>query len=112
MEIGVCVMFFCHICQEWCHGDPDHHHVKKWAIFHDDSSENVKEVCRKPCHDALEELIRIKENDILRMHPEIYLKSFDEIIGNYELINRMMHSIAERRSGKIERKKKGWKYVH
>jgi hypothetical protein len=105
-------MFFCHICQEWYHGDADHHHIKKWAVFHDDSPDNITEVCRRPCHDALEELIRLRENDILRQHQEIYLQSLDEIIGNYELIDKMIRSIADRRAGRIERKRKGWKYVH
>lgn len=105
-------MFYCKVCQEWCHGDPDHHHIKKWAVFHDDSPDNVTEICRFPCHDATEELIRIKENDILRQNPSIYTESLDEIIGNHDLISKMINCIAERRAGKIERKKKGWKYAH
>lgn len=51
------------------------HHIKKWAVFHDDSSNNKILLC-KYCHNhgefCLEELIRQRENDVLRAMPELY----------------------------------------
>lgn len=97
-------MFYCSICQELQRGrkvKKSHHHIFKYAVF---GEGEVIEVCRTPCHDALEELIRIKENDILKQHPEIYEDALREITGNYELIAEMMRRIEERRREKRKRR--------
>ena len=60
------------------------------------------EVCRTPCHDALEELIREKENEILRQHPEIYEDAIREMSGNHELIAYYYGKIEERRRRKAQ----------
>ena len=97
-------MFFCKVCQEWCKEsqkvEKSHHHILKNAVF---GNGEVIEVCRTPCHDALEELIRIKENEILKQHPEIYWEALKEITGNYELIDEMMNNIKKRRKEKRRR---------
>jgi len=85
--------FFCRICQEWCR-DRSLHHIYKQSVWGD--GETI-EVCRTPCHDALEELIREKENLILRQHPEIYEDSIKEMSGNPELIAYYYGKIEERR---------------
>jgi hypothetical protein len=98
-------MFFCKICQEWCKEslkvEKSNHHILKSAVF--GNGETI-EVCRTPCHDALEELIRIKENEILRQHPEIYRDALKEITGNYDLIDEMMTNIKKRRKNKRRRR--------
>ena len=95
-------MFFCEICKEW-EMDRNHsqHHKKKSAVFGDG---DVIEVCRTPCHDALEELIRIKENEILRQHPEIYEEALAEITGNHRAIKKYYGFIVKRRSNKNGKK--------
>ena len=94
-------MFFCRICKEWnSNAELSHHHKLKSAVF---GNGEVIKVCRTPCHDALEELIRIKENEILKQHPEIYEESLNEITGNYKLIDEMSEHIAKRRKEKTRR---------
>jgi hypothetical protein len=73
------------------------HHEKKYAVFGDG---DVIDVCRTPCHDALEELIRIKENEILRQHPEIYEEALAEITGNHRAIKKYYGLIVKRRLAK------------
>ena len=95
-------MFFCSICQDWVReAEKSHHHRIKLAVF---GEGEMIEVCRTPCHDALEELIRIKENEILRQHPEIYEQAIKEITGNYQLISEMIDSIKNRR----QKRKRRW----
>jgi hypothetical protein len=71
-----------------------HHHKLKEAVF---GKGDQIEVCRTPCHDALEELIRIKENEILRQHPEIYEEALAEITGNHRAIKKYYGLIEKRR---------------
>lgn len=82
-------------------GNLSHHHKKKEAVFGDG---DVVEVCRTPCHDALEELIRIKENEILKQHPEIYEEALAEITGNHRAIKKYYGLIQKRRSNKVKEK--------
>jgi hypothetical protein len=91
--------FFCRICKEWNGGDVEisRHHIYKSAVFGDGKE---IEVCRTPCHDALEELIREKENAILRQHPEIYEEAIKEMSGNQEMIAYYYGKIEERRRRK------------
>lgn len=86
-------MFYCVLCREWHFGKPNLHHSKKWAVFHEN---DTVEVCRY-AHDAIEELIRIKENAILHAHPEIYEMALREMSGNKKLIKKMIAHIDERR---------------
>jgi hypothetical protein len=91
-------MFFCKICQEWeLDNNHSQHHEKKYAVFGDG---DVIDVCRTPCHDALEELIRIKENEILKQHPEIYEEALREIVGNHRAIKKYYGLIMKRRAAK------------
>lgn len=101
-------MFYCEICQTWEREDNySQHHKRKSAVFGDG---DIVEVCRTPCHDALEELIRIKENEILRQHPEIYEEALAEITGNHRAIKKYYGFILKRRArrnnGKPCKKKK------
>ena len=95
-------MFYCKICQEW-ELDDNHsfHHIKKSAVF---GEGDTIEVCRTPCHDALEELIRIKENKILAQHPEIYEEALAEITGNHKAIKKYYDIIVKRRKRKAREK--------
>jgi hypothetical protein len=91
----VITIFFCRICQEWnAENDKSHHHIFPFAIFGE--GERI-EVCRTPCHDALNELIREKENAILQEHSEIYLDALKKIIGNKKVISKYYGKIEERR---------------
>lgn len=60
------------------------HHVKKFAVFHDDSDDNIIYLCER-CHNAgknsLEELIRQRENEILRQYPELYTKALKDYLN-------------------------------
>lgn len=51
------------------------HHILKWNVFYNDDDENIIYICAK-CHNegknCLEELIRERENNLLRKHPELY----------------------------------------
>ena len=51
------------------------HHILKWNVFHNDNEDNIIYLCEK-CHNngknCLEELIRERENNLLRKHPELY----------------------------------------
>ena len=97
-------MFFCEICREWeVDRNYSQHHVKKEAVFGDG---DTIEVCRTPCHDALEELIRIKENELLRQHPEIYEEALAEITGNHRAIKKYYGMIQKRRSNKLKRRRR------
>ena len=95
-------MFYCEICKEW-ELDENHsfHHIRKSAVFGE--GETI-EVCRTPCHDALEELIRIKENEILAQHPEIYEEALAEITGNHGAIKKYYDIIIKRRKRKAREK--------
>ena len=97
-------MFFCQICKEW-EMDSNHsrHHKKKSAVF---GEGDAIDVCRTPCHDALEELIRQKENEILRQHPEIYEDALKEIAGNHRLIKKYYGQIVKRRAKKGPKRKR------
>lgn len=57
------------------------HHILKWAVFHNDDKENTIYLCAK-CHNygknCLEELIRERENNILRQYPEMYLNALQD----------------------------------
>jgi len=50
--------------------------ILKWAVFHNNDKDNVIYLCKR-CHNqgkmCLEELIRERENNLLRKHPELYL---------------------------------------
>ena len=52
------------------------HHILKWKVFHNNDKDNIIYLCRR-CHNqgkmCLEELIRERENNLLRKHPELYL---------------------------------------
>lgn len=102
-------MFYCEVCKEW---ELDHnhssHHKKKKAVF---GEGDQIDICRTPCHDALEELIRIKENEILAQHPEIYEEALAEITGNHRAIKKYYGLIVKRRKQKAkENPKKRRKY--
>lgn len=59
------------------------HHIKKWVVFHDDNIDNHFYLCER-CHNqgkmCLEELIRERENNLLRKHPELYTQALDDYI--------------------------------
>jgi len=93
-------MFFCPICKDWQHGEPNFHHIFKKAIF---GEGEVIGMCRTPCHNVTEEIIRIKENDILRMHPEIYTSTIDELINGKYNLWEVEKSIHKRRKEKDRR---------
>jgi len=105
--MGYEMRFFCRICQEWCGGriELSHHHKFPFAIFGDGE---VVECCRTKCHDALNELIREKENAILVQHPEIYEDALKEMSGNQEMIDFYYAKIEERRK---QKRNKGWRYT-
>ena len=60
------------------------HHIHKWAVFHDDSDDNIIYLCER-CHNtgknSLEELIRQRENEILRQYPELYTKALKDYLN-------------------------------
>jgi hypothetical protein len=60
------------------------HHILKWKVFHNNDKDNVIYLCER-CHNqgkmCLEELIRERENDLLRQHPELYKKALDDYIN-------------------------------
>jgi hypothetical protein len=88
-------MFFCELCKQWeSEKNHSHHHVWKEAVFGDGRKIDV---CRTPCHDALEELIRIKENDLLRHHPEIYEEALAQLKGNNRAIRKYYGFIKKRK---------------
>jgi hypothetical protein len=97
-------MFFCKVCKTWeVESNYSHHHKKKEAVF---GNGDTIDICRTPCHDALEELIRIKENEILRQHPEIYEEALAEITGNHRAIKKYYGLIMKRRMSKGKQPKK------
>ena len=57
------------------------HHILKWNVFHNNDKDNVIYLCAK-CHNegknCLEELIRERENNLLRQVPELYLKALHD----------------------------------
>ena len=77
-----------------------HHHILPIAVFGE--GERI-EVCRTPCHDALNELIREKENAILQEHQEIYLDALKQISGNHKTIAKYFGKIAERQKRRIRK---------
>ena len=60
------------------------HHILKWVVFHNDNIDNHFYLCER-CHnqgkDSLEELIRERENDLLRQHKELYTQALDDYIN-------------------------------
>ena len=60
------------------------HHILKWKVFHNDNEDNIIYIC-PTCHNegrnCLEELIRERENNLLRQHPELYLTALQDYIG-------------------------------
>ena len=75
----------CRICG-WKGRVTKHHKLKKyiWPELQNEES-NIIYVCRYPCHDAIEEIIRQKENAILKQHPEIYEETIKEFLqGKYD----------------------------
>ena len=71
------------------------HHILKWVVFHDDSKENIIYLCRN-CHNygknCLEELIRERENEVLRCLPELYYGALKDYMNgvrpNHKVISR------------------------
>ena len=63
------------------------HHKRKKAVWGE--GETIF-VCEYPCHLAIEEIVRQKENALLRQYPEIYddtLKDFlNQKINPYEVV--------------------------
>lgn len=51
------------------------HHIMKRSVF--GQNDNVVLLCRD-CHDMIEYIIRKKENEILRKHPEIYTQTWED----------------------------------
>jgi len=53
-------------------------------VFHDDSDDNIIYLCER-CHNtgknSLEELIRQRENEILRQYPELYTKALKDYLN-------------------------------
>ena len=60
------------------------HHILKWKVFHNNDKDNIIYLCRK-CHNqgknSLEELIRQRENEILRQYPELYTKALRDYLN-------------------------------
>ena len=60
------------------------HHILKWTVFHNDDKENIILICQR-CHNygknCLEELIRERENNLLRQHPELYLTALKDYMN-------------------------------
>lgn len=69
--------------------------ILKWTVFHNDEPENIIYLC-KDCHNqgknCLEELIRERENELLRKHPELYTNAlkdyFDGVRPNIVIRSR------------------------
>ena len=79
------------------------HHILKWNVFHNNDKDNVIYLCGR-CHNqgkmCLEELIRERENNLLRKHPELYTKALRDYLNGV----RPKHS-------KIRRQKNGRQVV-
>ena len=64
------------------------HHILKWKVFHNNDKDNIIYICRK-CHNqgkmCLEELIRERENNLLRKHPELYLCALQDYLQGVRL---------------------------
>lgn len=60
------------------------HHILKFAVFKNDDDDNIIYLCEQ-CHNngknSLEELIRQRENDILRQYPELYTKALRDYLN-------------------------------
>lgn len=60
------------------------HHILKYKIFHNDEPENIIYLC-EGCHNhglnCLEELIRERENDVLRNKPELYTNALADFLA-------------------------------
>ena len=58
--------------------------ILKWTVFHNDDRENIILICQR-CHNygktCLEELIRERENNLLRQHPELYLTALKDYMS-------------------------------
>lgn len=78
-----------------------HHKLKKyiWPEL-ENSKKNIVLVCRTPCHDALEEIIRRKENEILRNHPEIYEEALREFKEGKHNPDKIIQEIKQRKQAK------------
>lgn len=59
------------------------HHILKYKIFSNDEPENIIYLCEH-CHNyglnCLEELIRERENDVLRNKPELYTNALADFL--------------------------------
>lgn len=60
------------------------HHIKKFAVYKDDSPSNIIYLCQN-CHNyglyCLEELIRQRENNVLRQMPELYTNALKDYLA-------------------------------
>ena len=62
-------------------GSHDHlegHHIYKWAVFKEKEGFDEIVWLTRENHRELEELIRTRENDVLRNKPELYLKAWED----------------------------------
>jgi predicted Fe-S protein YdhL (DUF1289 family) len=71
------------------------HHILKWNVFHNDNEDNIIYLCEK-CHNngknCLEELIRERENALLKQYPELYIKALEDYFNgvrpNKKIVSR------------------------
>ena len=64
----------CEICGS--KKDLEGHHIYKYAVFLErEGFDKIVWLCKK-CHKELEDIIRKRENDVLRNKPELYLNSW------------------------------------
>lgn len=69
----------CQICLEYklC----DEHHVWKRAVWgHGKTNSETEFVCLD-CHHIIDEIIKVKESEILKQYPEIYAGTFNKLIA-------------------------------
>lgn len=64
--------------------------MRKSKIFHEPETEWI---CENVCHLAIEEIIRQRENELLRQHPELYDQVWREFVRGdhdpFEIVRRM-----------------------
>jgi hypothetical protein len=98
MSVGVCPI--CHKRKPLsCH------HILKWIVYHDDGIDNQFFVCEK-CHNqgknCLEELIRERENELLRQHPWLYRRALSDYLNGVRPNHLTYTSKRRRRNGVLK----------
>lgn len=101
----------CPICK-WKDVPLTEHHILKKQIWPElrTTENNLSYICQE-CHDAINEVLRLKENALLKEHPEIYYSTLHQFLSgeiNPAEVIKELHKRNRRRktNTKYRRKKR------